>query len=101
MARRVSTAQVTAQLSELTAEVAYGGQRVVIERRGRPLAALVSMADLELLRQGRPTSARPNGALALTGAWREMDDEDMDSLMADIYAGRENDAGRPVEVDSQ
>ena len=30
-----------------------------------------------------------------------MDDEDMDSLMADIYAGRENDAGRPVEVDSQ
>ena len=101
MVKRVSAAQAKAQLSALSAEVAYGGQRVVIERRGRPLVALVSMADLELLRQGRPTSTRPNGALALTGAWREMDDEDMDSLMADIYAGRENDAGRPVEVDSQ
>ena len=101
MARRVSTAQLTAQLSELTAEVAYGGQHVIVESCGRPLAALVSIADLELLRQGRPTSARPNGALALAGAWREVDDEDIDSLMADIYAGRERDAGRPGDVDSE
>lgn len=99
MHRRVSAAQAKAQLSALSAEVAYGGQRVVIERRGRPLAALVSMADLELLGQDRAASARPCGALALAGAWREVDDEDMDSLMADIYAERDNDSGRLVELE--
>ena len=100
MAKRVSAAQAKAQLSALSAEVAYGGQRVVIERRGRPLAALVSMADLELLGQDRAASARPHGALALAGAWREVDDEDLEALIEDIYAGRENDAGRPVELEA-
>ncbi len=100
MAKRVSAAQAKAQLSALSAEVAYGGQRVVIERRGRPLVALVSMADLELLGHDRATSARPHGALALAGAWREVDDEDLESLIEDIYAGRENDAGRPVELEA-
>ena len=100
MVKRVSAAQAKAQLSALSAEVAYGGQRVVIERRGRPLAALVSMADLELLGQDRAASARPHGALALAGAWREVDDEDLEALIEDIYAGRENDAGRPVELEA-
>ena len=100
MVKRVSAAQAKAQLSALSAEVAYGGQRVVIERRGRPLAALVSMADLEFLGQDRAASARPHGALALAGAWREVDDEDLEALIEDIYAGRENDAGRPVELEA-
>ena len=98
MARRVSAAQAKAQLSALSAEVAYGGQRVVIERRGTPLVALVSMDDLELLGHGRATSARPHGALALAGAWREVDAEDLESLVEEIYAARENDAGRPVDL---
>jgi len=29
--------------------VAFGGERVVLERRGKPLAALVPIRDLELL----------------------------------------------------
>ena len=99
MAKRVSAAQAKAQFSALSAEVAYGGQHVIIERRGRPLVALVSVADLELLEQGRATSARPQGALALAGAWREVNDEHLESLIADIYADRENDAGRPVELE--
>ena len=99
MAKRVSAAQAKAQFAALSAEVAYGGQSVIIERRGRPLVALVSVADLELLEQSRPTSARPQGALALAGAWREVKDKHLDSLIEDIYANRENDSGRPVEFE--
>ena len=99
MAKRVSAAQAKAQLSALSAEVAYGGEPVVIERRGRPLVALVSLADLELLGQGRATSTRPQGALALVGAWREANDRDLSSLIEDIYASRQNDTGRPVELE--
>ena len=47
MATRVSVAQAKAELSALMAAVAYQGQRVVIERRGKPMAALVSVDDLE------------------------------------------------------
>ena len=41
--------------------------------------------------------ARPQGALALVGAWRELSDEELESLIEDIYASREEDFGRRVE----
>jgi prevent-host-death family protein len=98
--KKVSAAQAKAHLSALMAEVAYGGEHVVIERRGKPLAALVSIADLERLDQGQAISARARGALALVGAWRDVDDEKLDQLVSDIYARREEDTGRPVELEA-
>lgn len=59
--KKVSAAQAKAQLAALVAEVAYRGEHIIIERRGKPLAALVSIADLERLEQGQPTSAQPRG----------------------------------------
>ena len=47
---RVKTSQARSDLAELLNQVAYSGQRVVLHRRGKNVAALVSMADLELLR---------------------------------------------------
>ena len=83
----------------MAAEVANGGQRVVIERRGEPLAALVSLGDLERLEADGPTSQQPQGALALAGAWREVDDEVIESLVEDIYAQRRQDPGREVKLE--
>jgi prevent-host-death family protein len=82
------------------AEVAFGGQHVVIERRGKPLAALISVSELERLEQSQTLSARPLGALALVGLWRDVGDEELDALIAEIYASREKDLGRSVELDS-
>lgn len=84
MAKRVSAAKAKAQFSALAAEVADGGQPVIIERRGTPLVALVRVGDLDVLEQERATSARPRGALALVGAWREVNDEHLESLIEDI-----------------
>lgn len=100
VAKKVSAAQAKAQLSALVAEVAHGGKHVVIERRGKPIAALVSVTDLERLEQGQATSARPQGALALVGAWREVEDQELDALIADLYTRREQDTGRPVEIEA-
>lgn len=99
MVKRVSAAQAKAQLSALVAEVAYAGQHVVIERRGKPLAALVSVGDLEHLEQDRAPSLRPQGALAVVGAWRDVEDRDLDDLIQEIYFQREKDLGRLVELD--
>jgi prevent-host-death family protein len=64
--KKASAAQAKSQFSALMAEVAHGGKRVVIERHGKPLAALVSVSDLERLEEG--LTARPQGAMALVGA---------------------------------
>ena len=45
---------------------------------------------------GRP---RPQGALALVGAWSEFEDEAVDVLVEEIYAARRLDTGRAVELE--
>jgi len=88
-----------AQLSALMARVGYGGERFVIERRGRPLAALVGVQDLARL-EGEKGDARsrPMGALALVRAWGEAEERDLDAVLGEIYAERERDTGRPVDL---
>ena len=100
MAKRVSAAKAKAHLSDLIAEVAFGGEHYIIERRGRPLAALVSVSDLERLEAGRARPTRPAGALALVGAWRDVDDQEMDSLVNALYERRARDTGRSVSLET-
>jgi prevent-host-death family protein len=45
----VSTVEVREQFSELVNRVHYGGERVVVTRRGKRLVAVVPVDDLELL----------------------------------------------------
>lgn len=98
MTTRVSVAKAKAELSALMAAVAYQGRHVIIERRGRPMAALVSVDDLEQIGRERAASTRPRGALALIGAWSDVDDREIDAIVADIYAAREQDTGRHVDL---
>ena len=46
---RMSAAEARKEMSETLNRVAYGGDRIVITRRGRDVAALISMEDLEFL----------------------------------------------------
>ena len=98
MDARVGTAQAKAVLSALIASAA-NGQRVVIERRGKPLAALVGMADLEIVKREAPASPHPQGALVLVGAWSEVADEKVDSLIDEIYGHRRKNMGRSVALE--
>lgn len=49
MAKRVGTHEAKTRLSEYLNQVAYAGERVIVERHGKPVAALVSLADLQRL----------------------------------------------------
>ncbi len=99
MAEKVRVTEAKAQLSALMARVSYGGERFVIERRGRPLAALVGMEDLERLEcEKGDAPSQPLGALALVGAWGEAEEKDLDAVLEEIYAERERDPGRPVDL---
>ena len=67
VAEKVRVTEAKAQLSALMARVGYGEERFVIERRGRPLAALVSVEDLARL-EGVDGVSRRLGAASQTPA---------------------------------
>ena len=48
----ISATEVRANFSEVLGRVAYGKERVIIERRGRPLAVLLPIEDLARLEAG-------------------------------------------------
>ena len=64
----MSVVEARRSFSELVTRVAYGGSRVVVERRGRSLAALISVQDLAKLevweREHDTAHARQRAALA-------------------------------------
>ena len=99
MAERVSAAKAKAQLSMLITEVAYGGKRFIIERRGKALAALISVEELERLEQSQELPGQADWTLALVGAWSVLTNEEIDSLIEEVYSSREKDLGRPVELE--
>ena len=94
MSTSVSVGDAKRRLSELMSRVVYRGERFVIERRGKPMVALVSAEDLARLEQ-EPVSA--GGLLAALGAWAEFDE--IDDLVADIYRHRSQATDRGVSLD--
>lgn len=100
----VRATEAKAHLSALMARAGYGGERFLIERRGRPLAALVGVEDLERLedeREGSSPRSGRRGALALVGAWGGLaEDEEIDAMLQEIYAARERDTGRQVNLEA-
>ena len=90
MTKRVSAANAKAHLSALVAEVAFGGEQVIIERRGKPLAVLVGLNDqMPEAHRERDSHKDARGALALVGAWRGLEDSDAADILADIDAQRD------------
>jgi len=46
---KISTVKARENFSELINQAAYGKQKVILTRRGKALAALVSMEDYQML----------------------------------------------------
>jgi len=66
---RLGLAEARNALPDMANRVAYGGERIVMQRRGRDVAALVSMEDLRLLEalENRADLAAIAAALAEQG----------------------------------
>lgn len=70
MIKEVSVGEAKARLSSLINSVAFGGERILIQSRGRPKAALVSVEDLRRVEGTRPVPSKAQRLLALTQADR-------------------------------
>ncbi|WP_305782377.1 type II toxin-antitoxin system Phd/YefM family antitoxin [Symbioplanes lichenis] len=51
MAHEVPVTQARAEFADLINRASYGGERIVVTRHGKPIAALISAADLERLQR--------------------------------------------------
>ena len=89
-----SVADAKKHLSELMSRVAYNHERFLILRRGKPMAALVSIEDLARLDKD---TAAPRGLLAAVGALADFDE--LDEMIKDIYLQREQAKDRAVALD--
>ena len=67
---------------------------VYLDAGGNVLDEDALMRELEAVAGGW---LRPEGALALAGAWGDIDDQEVDALVEEIYASRRRDFGRRLE----
>lgn len=49
--KRLNASVAREEFSELLNQVAYLGERIIVQRRGRNVAALVSLEDLQLIQE--------------------------------------------------
>ncbi len=91
MASAFGVGEAKRRLSELMSRVVYRGERFVIQRPGRPMAALVSAEDLARLEQ---EAAAPKGLLASVGAWADV--AELEQVVEEIYRQRERARDRTV-----
>jgi prevent-host-death family protein len=73
----IGIAKIKRDISTIVNRVAFGRERIILTSRGKPKAALVSIADLQKLEILESTTATPSraqrkAALAMAQAVREM-----------------------------
>lgn len=51
MSKVVSAAEAKNKFSEIIGRAAYGRERIIVERKGKPLAAVISIEDLKRLEE--------------------------------------------------
>ena len=87
----VSIANLKSHLSELIAKSSYGHERFVITRRNKPVAALVSLEDLQAIEQFEERK----GLASVAGKWKDF--EAVSEQLDDLAQLRQNGgAGRNV-----
>ncbi len=101
MTLTVDTSQVKAQFSEFIGRVTFGRERVLVLRRGKPVAALVSVEDLrrlEVADRTHVTTEKPveHPIMKVYGRWAGPDD--WDAVLEEIYADRLASTGREIEL---
>ena len=85
MSKKIGVAEVKEHFSAVISEVSLKGEHFVIEKKGKPMAAMVSVKELDMIEVSKRREKR-KGLLAAIGAWEDFDD--LEKLVTTIYEGR-------------
>ena len=95
MSKSIGVAEVKRHFSDVMIEVAREGKQFIIEKKGKPMAALINIKDLEAIER-KEASSKKKGLLAAMGAWEEFDN--LDSVVRHIYARRKTAKERGLKI---
>ncbi|MBA7686602.1 hypothetical protein ES703_95052 [subsurface metagenome] len=93
--RQVNLAKAKSSLSEFTNRAAYTGEHIIITKRGKPFAAIISIEDLELLEKVQAGSPE-DGLLGAVGMAPEF--EEVAEKAMEAYKERAGSFGRKVDI---
>ncbi len=88
-----SVAQAKKKFSEVINRSVCSDCRVIITKRDKPVAAVVSLSDLHTLEQ----NDRRGGLLSVTGKWQDFDELE-DNISESVKERRSEGAGRNVSL---
>jgi len=96
ISEKMNVAEAKKKFSELLARTAYNGERFIINRRGKPMAALIGLDDLALLEEHKHSTEKPQSLLAAAEALAGF--ENFEEIMNDVYRSRRESTGRAVRL---
>lgn len=94
MSKKISVAEVKRDFSAVLNEVSTGRAQFVIEKNGKPMVAMVSIEDLQVVEEQK-RRPRQKGLLAAIGAWEDF--PDIEKTIEDIYDERRESKDRSVQ----
>jgi len=95
-ARNLSIAQAKDTFSEVINQAAFGHERVIICRHGKPVAAVAGLDEVEEPDRLR-CSQSPGNLASIAGQWEGFDE--IASTIDEAVALRQSDAGRDVSLE--
>ena len=95
MPKNIGVAEVKKHFSEVMSQISQIGEHFIIEKKGKPVAAMVGLKDLELIEKLGKEGER-KGLLAAIGAWEDF--EGLDNVIKDIYNKRKRALDRRVAI---
>jgi len=94
MSKTIGVAEIKKRFSDVLGELSRDGEQFIIKRSGKPVAAMVSLKDFEIVEKyGR--RGEKKGLLAAIGAWEDF--EDIDWLIEHIYVERKKSKDRNMK----
>jgi PHD/YefM family antitoxin component YafN of YafNO toxin-antitoxin module len=95
----LSPAELRSDLDTVLARVAQNDSFVVVERDGRPVAAIVQAQELERLRRLDDEWRRPFAVIdQMRAAFADLSEEDIERDVADVIARTRAEARRAAET---
>ncbi len=84
MPKKLGVAEVRRHFPEVISKIALNGAHFIIEKKGKSIAALVSVKDLEMIES--LNFEKKKGLLAAIGAWEEFDE--IEEMVSAVYKAR-------------
>jgi prevent-host-death family protein len=93
MSKKMGVAELKRHFSAVVSKVSLNREHYIIEKKGRPMAAMVSVEDLEII-EGLKKGEKRKGLLAAIGAWEDFDN--FEKIVATICERRKGSKDRDV-----